>query len=374
MEIEQEKYFNQNKKIYMFQLNHAENENKKNKINNIIQPKPKNIKYSFVDKLKKKANNLINNVVVEDVDSDNDYYNDDDYNDNDDYDDEYDENNLNKSFQTNLSLEIPNRELYHLNINHLDDNNNWNTGSDNFYLIDNESQFIKSLKSKYLDESNEIKKDCDSMYKIISETQKIKLGKGCGGLETPEKLICLVELNKNKLYSGITDITILTDPFKYQIESIKITAKAKNSDFAKGSSNLYREIEWDLEFEPCDEGYMILGLDHFIHIGLVGLEEVFFDIVYTKNITDSIKAEEIPDLDQLGWLKFTRCYYNKIIRTNLEKNLYLNEESYSVDIVDWIYTEIINIDLEEKKFGHIYNTNYNILRIMSGMSGLAYSN
>jgi hypothetical protein len=92
--------------------------------------------------------------------------------------------------------------------------------------------------------------------------------------------------------------------------------------------------------------------------------------------------EQIDDLDMDAWLKFTTCHYNFIIKTNLIKNLYENEESYSVDIVDWIWNEAINIDLEEQKFGNMYGTDYNavkimggmsLLRIMSGMGGLSFS-
>ena len=328
MNIYQQKYFNQNKKIYMFELNHNE------KLKNI------NVKHSGQNLYK--ITNEFNNE--EDVDK----------------------------FEKNPVIShTTNNELFHLNIDHLDNNNNWKNDYLNNYLMDDESEFIKLIKSLYMDESNELKKDCECMYKIISETQKIKLNKGFGELETTEKIKCTTKLNKNKLYDGITNITILTNSLQYQIESVKIIAMAKNFELTNQYQNLYREIEWDLELEKCVDGYNILGLDNFIHIGLVGLEEIFFDVVYTKNVTS---LDESEDLDKFGWLKFTRCYYNKIIRTNLEKNLYLNEESYSVDIIDWIYKETINIDLEEMKFGNIYNTNYNVLRIMSGMSGLRYSN
>ena len=373
METEQEKYFNQNKKIYMYQLNYTdENTNKKKQFSNL-----QNIIYKFNNKQVLPIDNVNNpNVIVDDVNSDSDY--------------EPDDVNSNYEPEDNIKLEEKNQlaktinnELFHLNIEHLDDNNEWKNNSNMYYSDEKESEFIKSVKSVYLDESNELKKDCDSMYKIISETQKIKLSKGIGGSESNEKFISTTELNKNKLYSGITNIIILTDSSKYIIESVKITAKAKNSESNNNVSNVFRDIEWELEFEECDEGYNILGLDNFIHIGLVGLEEIYFDITYKKNTSNQTKQDElaeiteiaeIADLDESGWLKFSRCYYNNIIRTNLEKNLYLNEESYSVDIVDWIYTELINIDLEEKKFGHIYGTNYNILRIMSGMGGLAFSN
>jgi hypothetical protein len=369
MNLDKQQYFNQNKKIYVYELNNTENsknektkplkpmdieykfnkinvyalnntENSKNKKTKLL--KPKDIEYKF-NKI-----NINNNITIEDIDLDNES------------DNETDNECEEKSYP-NANI---NNELYHLNINHLDDNNNWKNNSDSNYSMDIESEFIKSIKSIYLDESNELKKDSDLIFKIISETQKIKLDKGVGGLETLDKFITTTQLNKNKLYDGMTNITILTDNTKYQIESVKIIARAKNSI---SNDNFYRNIEWNLEFDKCDEGYYILGLDNFIHLGLVGLDEIFFDIVYLKN---NIGFE---DFDKFGWLKFTRCYYNQIIKTNLEKNLYQNEESYSVDIVDWIYSERIDIDLEEKKFNHIYNCDYNILKIMSGMSGIAYS-
>ena len=55
--------------------------------------------------------------------------------------------------------------------------------------------------------------------------------------------------------------------------------------------------------------------------------------------------------------------------------MYENEESYSVDIIDWIVYEVIDINQQQQMYGNIYGTNYNILRIMSGMiGGLKYSN
>lgn len=61
---------------------------------------------------------------------------------------------------------------------------------------------------------------------------------------------------------------------------------------------------------------------------------------------------KLEDL-KLGDLKFYRCYYNQIIRSNLAKHLYENEETYSVDIIDWIVKEVININKEEKMYGNI---------------------
>lgn len=108
-----------------------------------------------------------------------------------------------------------------------------------------------------------------------------------------------------------------------------------------------------------------MGLDNFIHISLIGLEKIFLDIEY--------KVEGTPDLS-FGWLKFDRCYYNSIIKANLATHLYENEESYSVDIVDWIVQETIDINQQQQMYGNIYGTNYNILRILSGFGGIAYSN
>ena len=93
---------------------------------------------------------------------------------------------------------------------------------------------------------------------------------------------------------------------------------------------------------------------------MVGLEEIFLDIEYN--------VEGTLDL-RLGWLKFDRCYYNWIIKKNLDTHLYENEESYSVDIIDWIVYEVIDINQQQQMYGNIYGTNSNILRIMSGMIG-----
>jgi hypothetical protein len=58
----------------------------------------------------------------------------------------------------------------------------------------------------------------------------------------------------------------------------------------------------------------------------------------------------------------------------LATHLYENEETYSVDIVDWIVQEVIDIKQQEQMYGNIFETNYDILRIMEGMPGLTYSN
>lgn len=47
--------------------------------------------------------------------------------------------------------------------------------------------------------------------------------------------------------------------------------------------------------------------------------------------------------------------------------LYEDEKTYSVDIVNWIIQEVIDINQQQQMYGNIYETSYNILRIMSGM-------
>lgn len=255
-----------------------------------------------------------------------------------------------------------NYELYHLNISHLDANNNWIGNNHHYHSFDKTNDFVTHLKLRYLDESNKLKKaDDKNKYKIISETCKINLDKGIGNQEK-SNLISTTLLNQKKLYDGMTHLTILTNSKNCQISSIKIRTRAKDENYKNPT---FRDILWDLEFEECEGGYKILGLDNFIHISLIGLEEIFLDIEYN--------VEDTQDL-RLGWLKFDRCYYNRIIKQNLAKHLYENEETYSVDIIDWIVQEVIDINQQEKMYEDIYTANYNVLRIMAGMGGIGYAN
>lgn len=243
------------------------------------------------------------------------------------------------------------KNICHLNVNHLDDENNWKEYLNNFF--DEKNNFgewlVKTYMNKcvgYIDDNvnflydnvyNRIDINYGPNYdkcRIISETSKIKLD--MGKYEFAEKKLCTIELNKNELYSGITNIMILFDTSKYQIDSVKISAKKyerNNHDI-----NRYNNIIWDLEFEEYDKGCVILGLDNFFHISLVGLKEIFFDIVYTT------KLNILEDLDQIAWLKFTKCYYDISIKSNLLSDFYLNEESYSVDICDHM-GKFINTDM-----------------------------
>lgn len=98
---------------------------------------------------------------------------------------------------------------------------------------------------------------------------------------------------------------------------------------------------------------------------MVRLEEIILDIEYDVKGTHDLR---------LGLLKFNKCYFNSVIITNLTKYLYENEETYSVDIINLIVKEVININQQQQKYGNIFRTNYNILRIMSGLGGLNYYN
>ena len=315
-------YITQNKKIFIYQLN--SNPYSKHKPNN--------------------------NIINYDVDNDND---------------------------DNIDLDEK-KELYHLNISNLDLNNDWII-TNNYLNYDYEqNNFISNLKNKYLDQSNGLKKIEDiEQYKIISETCKIILDKGDINIESSIYISTTV-LNQSKLYDGMTNITVLTNSKTHLIKKVGIRTRAKNNkenNLKENEQNnvkeneqnnaTYRNILWDLEFEECDEGYRILGLDNFIHISFVGLEEIFLDIEYI--------VEGSQDLS-IGFLKFDRCFYNNIIKTNLANHLYENEETYSVDIIDWIVREAIDLDQQEKMYGNIYGINYEVLRIMSGMGGIGFTN
>jgi len=321
-------YINQHKKIFIHQLNSNPYVNVKTEQGNKKQIfdiddesiEIKDINYKFNEMEIKITNNNINNV-----------------------DDE-------------------NYKLYHLNIIHLNSNNTWLVNNHYYYSEHNQNDFVKYLKLKYLDQSNGLKKNDDTdKYKIISETCKIDLDHGTINKSSYDYTSTTL-LNQSKLFDGMTNLYILTNPKIHNIISAKIRTRTKDNDTINPT---YRDILWDLEFEECDDGYKILGLDNFIHISLVGLEEIFLDIEYD--------VKETQDL-RLGLLKFDRCYYSSIIKTNLTTHLYKNEETYSVDIIDWIVQEVIDINQQQQMYGNIYGTNYDVLRIMSGIGGMCFSN
>ena len=271
-------------------------------------------------------------------------------------------------------------QIFHLNIPYLDKNNEWIKGSDKLY----QEYFgtnLEYLKSIYMDErvirtgfDQTNKSNPNQICRIISETCKSNLKPGVynKGLK---RFTSTTQINQNKIYDGLTNMEIFVNGKNTQlekmvdIENIKIRTRAKNVNI----QNSYRDIQWDLEFDIIYGGYRILGLDNFIHISLVGLEEVFLDITYKINNNSNSEINLLKHNVRLE-LKYTRCVYNQIIKTNLEKFLYECEECYFTDIIDYLEQFLINLDHEQKMFNNIYCTNYNILRIMSGMSGLSYSN
>jgi hypothetical protein len=325
-----------------------------------------------------KFNNL-NSIKVEDVDSDEECDDDNDY--------ALIENDCIKIMQ-NEHQHQP-MQILHLNIPYLDENNNWINNSENFY-----QEYLKTnldyLREKYMDQriitkgfDHTNKSNPNQIYRIISETCKSDLEPGLYSSEN-KYYTSTTLLNQDKIYDGLTNIELY---FKSDlnnelsgnviIENIQIRSRAKNKEIP----NSYRNIQWDLEFDLIPGGARILGLDNFIHLSLVGLEEVFLDIIYTNNNSTcpnqfhtEIKQEFFQKEKINLELKYTRCIYNQTIKDNLEKFLYENEECYFTDIIDYLEQYKINLDHEEKIFGNMYATNYNILRIMSGMGGIAYSN
>jgi hypothetical protein len=248
---------------------------------------------------------------------------------------------------------------------------------------------LEHLTSKYMDETafvpdnnnnNDNKKifpkpnsnsnPNPTKYKIISESTKITLDPGTYDSET-KCFISTTLLNQDKLYDGLTKIELIFyDEYEkinqVKIESIKIRSRAINNPNDKIKT--YRQIQWDLEFDSTTNGYKILGLDNFTHISLIGLEDVFLDVEYRwEQGFENINQYKIEFVH-------TKCFYNHIIKTNLKNSLYENEEYYASDIIDFLEELKINLDNEEKKFGNIYGTNYNILRIMTGLGGLGYAN
>ena len=407
-------YIRSNKIIYDYELNNDlslseyksnigiifDEDDKDNKINEDVI----DIKYNFNqnkndnDKIYNKVNNInkINDVNVEDVDSDdNDLDSDDNDSDSDSDDNEYKKimEIQNKSRQ--LTEIYKQMQIFHLNIPYLNEDNEWIEGSKDLYQ-EYSGTNLKYLKSIYMDErpiktgfDQTNKSNPNQIYRIISETCKSNLDPGTYNEKT-KYFTSTTLINQDKIYDGLTNIELFVgfdndndnnndynhDQLKNNIivENIQIRTRAKNKD----ELNSYRNIQWDLEYDLIPGGYRILGLDNFIHMSLVGLEEVFLDIIYKiePNIQNNISNLEIELFKQIVKLeiKYTRCIYNQVIKTNLEKFLYENEENYFVDIIDYLVEFFINLDQEEKIYGNLYSTNYNVLRIMSGMGGIGYSN
>lgn len=254
------------------------------------------------------------------------------------------------------------RLIYNYNISHIDENNNWLSEI-------NKKDFNSDLTLKYL-ELNYLNNSrlnlIQNKYQIISETGKITLDQSIFNRET---LLCTSTtlINPNNSFQGITNLEILCKKDKILIEKINIRTKTKNNGISNSSKNAYRDILWDLEFEESDNGYIILGLDNFIHINLYKYENIYLDIIFSPDNFDWENGETFE-------LKFDKILYDNIIRLNLEKNLYRDEEYYLVDIIDYLEEIKIDINNEQKMYGNIYNTNYDVLRIMSGMGGIAFSN
>ena len=211
-------YINQYKNIFIYQLNSnpyvkLEPENKKQKLDD-DDDKPiemKDINYKF--------NEMKIDISNNDVDDENENY-----------------------------------KLYHLNISHLDTNNAWIEDNHYYYSEHNQNDFVKHLKLRYLDNSNELKKNKDKdKYKIISETCKIELDKGIIN-QVSSGCISTTLLNQSKLYDGMTNLHILTNPTTHFITSAKIRTRAKDNDLINST---FHDILWDLEFEECNEGYKI---------------------------------------------------------------------------------------------------------------------
>ena len=240
------------------------------------------------------------------------------------------------------------------------------------------------------------KSNPNQIYRIISETCKTNLEFGEYNNEK-KYFTSTTLLNQDKIFDGMTNIELIMDlseinrnikndvNLQINVEKIQIRTRVKN----KNIPNSYRNIEWDLEFDLIPGGYKILGLDNFIHMSLVGLEEIFLDIKYkiepelnNNNINNNINNNVDEDINLINTLnkmiqlelKYSRCIYNQIIRKNLEKCLYENEENYFVDIIDYLTKIEINLHQEEKMFGNMFATNYNILRMMSGMGGFGFTN
>jgi hypothetical protein len=428
--------------------NNNNNDDNNNNNNNNDDDNNNDDKNNFIGNMYNKFQNILNNIPlnmfnnnsntnmvnVEDVDSETDSeidqeekkecgednVNEDNVND-DDENNKYEYKEIEDSYikimkiqnksEPNISYEP--MQILHLNVPYLDENNDWIEGSDKFYQ-EYSSTNLDYLREKYMDErilstgfDQKNKSNPNQIYRIISETCKSELNQGSYSSEN-KYYTSTTLLNQDKIYDGLTNIELYINHNEQNlfvsndvnIENIQIRSRAKN----KSIPNSYRNINWDLEFDLIPGGIRILGLDSFIHLNLVGLEEVFLDINYSiksssnNSLVNKISTSDIStsdiymgDLASLNIdnielerghfqnekinfeLKYSRCIYNQTIKTNLEKFLYENEENYFVDIIDYLVDIYINLDKEEKIFGNMYNTNYNILRMMSGMGGLAYS-
>jgi hypothetical protein len=123
-----------------------------------------------------------------------------------------------------------NYKLYHLNILHLDSNNDWIWDNHYYYSEHAQNDFVKHLKLRCLDNSNELKNNENKdKYKIISETCKIKLNKGMTNMEN-YRYTSTTLLNQSKLYDAMTNLHILTNPTTHIITIVKIRTRAKDND------------------------------------------------------------------------------------------------------------------------------------------------
>lgn len=251
--------------------------------------------------------------------------------------------------------------VYNLNISHLNENDDWNIESSKYFDLYKKTEFMTNIRDVYLHKSQRLL-DYDgsgnlmtnNIYPIISETIKIELN-NFSDLSN-DKFISTIELNwnglygSNGLYDGITNIYICLFDSNVDIETIKIRSKIYTNN------ENFRNLEWMLEFEKINSVYKILGIDNFLHMSLIGLKEVFIDIIYAKNNTNSkpiINEKQIDDC-KFGYMKLDVCHYCQTIKFDIEIDLCINDESNIINIIDYL------IDCHESSFNN--------------MNGLVYSN
>lgn len=253
----------------------------------------------------------------------------------------------------------------------MDVNNQWKKDSLNLL---NQELLQTYLKKTYLEENIIGKKlNSNNIYKIISETCKTKLDSGIFN-DKFNNFTSTTLLNQDNIYDGLTNIELIIVQDNENLEKIIDVENIKIRSRAKNTENSYRFIEWNLEFDKTQNGYKILGVDNFIHMSLIGLDNIFLDITYKLNVNNENNYNKKILVQNYFELKYTKCLYNYIIKNNLKKYLYENEENYFVDIIDNVVEFTVNLDQEKKIFGKIYNIDYNILRIMGGIGGIAYAN
>lgn len=234
-----------------------------------------------------------------------------------------------------------------LKINYLNEKNNWvNEYENNFdiYSINNIINVLITKKNSLICEFNQNLaigdfNQLNEYFEVISETLKIPINNIC-----QKNTNVFISTNTSLISTdGITNIIFLCDNNKYNILKISLDLKIKNVNVNNNynGDNTENNIH-ELEFNVCEQGYIILGLSNFFIIPtminisytlIIEFEINNFnssqDLILNNN--NHILSNEFDDF----WIKYDRITMDTSVRNKLGKSKNDYVEYPIVDILDY---------------------------------------